>query len=99
MRSSARGRARKCNIEFDLVAEDIVIPTHCPVLGIELKSGIGTGRGPNDDSPTIDRIDSSLGYVRGNVMVMSAKANSMKHSANPDELLKFAEWIFSTYKR
>ena len=39
----------------------------------------------------------SLGYVRGNVTVMSMKANIMKGDATPEELLQFAEWVLRTY--
>ena len=49
------------------------------------------------NSPSLDRMDNSKGYVKGNVQVISHKANSMKFSASKDELLKFAEWVMRVY--
>ncbi|MBS7457681.1 hypothetical protein [Coralloluteibacterium stylophorae] len=82
-------RARKRGIEFDLTHEDVPIPACCPVLGIPLYRAIGAkAQGPN--SPSLDRIDPNRGYVRGNVLVVSSKANSIKNNATPRELLQVA---------
>lgn len=65
--NSARNRARKNNIPFNITLEDIVIPTHCPILGIELVYG-------KDDimsSPSLDKINPSLGYTKGNIIIIS----------------------------
>lgn len=73
---------------FNLEHSDIVIPTHCPLLGIELTTD------PKDkDKPnyyTGDRIDSSKGLVKGNIQVISMKANKIKNKATENELLQFA---------
>ena len=50
------------------------------------------------NSPSIDRIDNDKGYIKGNVQVISHKANSMKFTASKEELLKFAEWVKVTYE-
>jgi hypothetical protein len=42
---------------------------------------------------SIDRIDSSKGYIKGNVQILSMKANNMKSSANVEELLIFSKNI------
>ena len=42
---------------------------------------------------SLDRIDSSNGYTRDNVMWMSRKANTRKSSASVKELKDFAKWI------
>jgi hypothetical protein len=82
-------RARKRGIPFDLTEEDLAIPRFCPVLGIPLYRAKGArAQGPN--SPTVDRIDPEKGYVRGNVLVVSAKANQIKSNATPQELLQVA---------
>lgn len=90
----ARNRARKNGLECTITVKDIVIPKTCPVLGIELvvHSGSSGGR-PN--SPALDRIDNSKGYVPGNIQVISHRANQMKADANTQELILFAKWIFS----
>lgn len=95
---SAKNRAKAKNLEFDISIEDVNIPDNCPILGIPIISGVGTGQGGNMDSPSLDRIDNTKGYIKGNVQVISHKANSMKFTATPEELIKFADWIYATYK-
>jgi hypothetical protein len=89
-------RATEKSIAFDLAIEDIVIPTHCPILGVELKAHKGrSGGSPN--SPALDRIDNTKGYIKGNVMVMSHLANMMKSSATDEQLIMFATWVFDRH--
>lgn len=78
-------------MDFNLLPEDIVIPDVCPVLGIELRHNYGKN-GPTDHSPTVDRIDNSKGYVRGNVIVVSFRANRLKSDATSAELLRVANF-------
>ena len=87
MYSNAKQRAKRQRIPFDIEVKDIIIPTHCPILGIELKQGIGT---QNTTSPSLDKIIPELGYVKGNVKVISGKANIMKGELTLEtlELLK-----------
>jgi hypothetical protein len=80
---SAKARAKKLGVPFSLTLSDITIPERCPVLGIPLQS---MPRACSDQSPTLDRIDASRGYVAGNVMVISHRANSIKRSATIGEL-------------
>jgi hypothetical protein len=80
---NAKSRAKKKGLEFNLDKEDIVIPQLCPLIGIELQHGMGN---LCDASPSLDRIDSSLGYVKGNVWVISHKANTMKSDATLAEI-------------
>ena len=54
--------------------------------------------GPRYNSPSVDRIDNTKGYVKGNIQIISNKANSMKSSATPEELLQFAYWVLLTYE-
>ena len=92
MLQRARNRARKNGVECTINLEDIHIPKICPVLQFELvpHSGSSGGR-PN--SPALDRIDNSKGYVPGNVQVISHRANQMKADANLAELKLFAKWV------
>ena len=96
--SIAKQRSKKRKVEFSITKDDIEIPDICPILGIKLKMNNGSGAGGKDDSYSLDRIDQSKGYIKGNVQVISHKANSMKFTATPEELIKFAEWIMRTYK-
>lgn len=85
-------RARKRGIPFDLTSEDVAIPAFCPVLGLPLfRNSGGRAQGPN--SPTVDRISPSLGYVQGNVRVISSRANAIKSDSTPEELLRVAAYM------
>lgn len=83
MLSSAKSRAKKKNIPFNLDITDIQIPKYCPILGIELKRN--NNRENRDCSPSLDRIIPEKGYTKGNVWVISQKANFMKGNGNPEE--------------
>lgn len=82
---SCRHAAKKQGLPFNLEIPDIAVPTHCPVLGIELKIVEG---GRTDASPSIDRIIPKLGYVKGNIVVVSWRANRIKNDSTPTELVK-----------
>ena len=69
-------------------------PKICPILEIELDWG-KHGNQPN--SPSFDRIDSTKGYIPGNVMIMSNLANKMKNNATPEQLVKFSKYMLSEY--
>lgn len=85
---SARTKARERGLDFNLEESDIIIPDVCPVFGSPLVMGSYTGdksiSSPN--SPSLDRIDSSKGYVKGNVWVISWRANHIKTDATLEEL-------------
>jgi hypothetical protein len=83
-------RARDVGVPFDICRADIVIPSVCPVLGIPISVGDGK---IHQGSPTLDRIIQELGYVRGNVAVISHRANLLKNNAEPDELKKVIAWL------
>lgn len=91
MLKAARHRAKVKGIEFSITVSDIKIPAICPVLGMKLKAR--SARGPIDCSPSLDRIDSSKGYVPGNVAVISFRANALKRDATLDELKKLVAWL------
>lgn len=77
-----RKRAADKGLPFDLEESDIVVPEFCPVLGIRLQIGdrkFGA-------SPSIDRIVPALGYVKGNVLICSQRANRIKNDATIEEL-------------
>lgn len=83
----AKTRAKGRGLEFDIEVSDIVIPRFCPVFPhIELRTYEGSrGWQHHPNSPTIDRIDSAKGYVKGNVRVISWRANTLKSNATPEE--------------
>lgn len=89
MVQSARNRARELGLPFNLEVGDIVIPEFCPVLGIKLE------RGNNNSRPELDRVVPSLGYVKGNVNVISGRANRIKWNASLEELEAVAKYVRS----
>lgn len=88
---SAFSRSRRIGVPFDISLDDIEMPTHCPILGIELKLS-ETGL-PAENSPSIDRIIPELGYVKGNIFVVSHRANAIKRDATLEELKSLLAWM------
>ncbi len=80
----AKCRAKRDGLEFNISKEDITVPTHCPILRIPIKKN--TGSGFHNDSPSLDRVDNSKGYVKGNIRVISNRANLLKCDATLEEL-------------
>lgn len=71
MLHNAQRAARRFSVPIDITADDIVIPARCPAFDIPLQRSNGVA---GEASPSIVRIEPALGYVKGNVVVMSAKA-------------------------
>ena len=96
----AKHRAKKGSLPFSIYRDDVgELPKLCPVLGIPIKVGIGKMK---DGSPTIDRIHNNLGYIPGNVVIVSHKANRIKSNTTMVELeliLKFYQRISRTQPR
>lgn len=93
---STKSLCRKRNIPFSITIDDVVIPSHCPLLGIELTCTVGKGR--LDSTMSLDRIIPEIGYVPGNVRIISDLANRMKNSATPEQLKTFAQNILKELK-
>lgn len=83
--------AEQNKIPFDITEQDIldVMTDTCPVFGIPLQQGHGTIQ---DTSPTLDRIVPDLGYVVGNIVVMSRLANRLKNNATLNQLVMLGDW-------
>ena len=92
MFKAAKVRAKKKGLEFDIEPSDIFIPEFCPVLGIGIRKDNKTQQ---DDSPSLDRVDTSLGYVKGNICVISWRANNIKSFGTSEEHRKIADYIDS----
>ena len=91
---NAKRRAKVKNIPFQIKYEDLLpLPTLCPVLGIPL-----CYNAKNQHSgciPSIDRIKPEIGYVKGNVIVMSHRANTIKNNATYEEIARVINWMES----
>jgi len=85
-------RALQKGIAFEIEPDDIPdIPAQCPVLGIEIEEN--TGNGPLDSSPSLDRIHPEKGYVRGNIRIISNRANRLRQDATKEEMVLLLEDI------
>jgi hypothetical protein len=80
------------NCEFSIDFGDIDFPTHCPVLGMELDY-FADGR--EENSPSFDRVDPNKGYIKGNVVIMSWRANRIKNDGSAHEHEKIAKFMYS----
>jgi hypothetical protein len=92
----AKYRAKKSNatrqgLEFTIEFGDLVFPTHCPIFGLELD--YFTEHGWQDNSPSFDRINPNLGYVKGNVAIISMRANRIKNNGTAEEHYQIAEFM------
>ena len=92
-----RNRAKREGKVFEIEYDDVPWVTHCPFLGIELNYEIKGHAAGQDNSPSLDRIDNTKGYVKGNVQVLSRLANTMKSSATPEQLRAFAQAVAPRY--
>jgi hypothetical protein len=85
----ARQRAKQLGIPCSISVADFEIPKVCPLRHVPFR--VGKNGLPTEDSPTLDRKDPRLGYVKENVWVISHKANRLKGDFTPDELKTFCE--------
>lgn len=87
---AAKWRAEQSGVPFNITERDVSIPMFCPVLGIPIEQASGR-QSPN--SPSLDKIKPRLGYVRGNVQVVSARANTLKRDGTLDEFKAIIRYL------
>ena len=92
MLRQVKARAKRLGVSFNLTVEDILIPEVCPILGIPLFLGEGK---LCSNSPSLDRVDNSIGYLSGNVRVISFKANRYKSDLTIEEVRKLLNYMES----
>ena len=88
----AKQTAKRHNLPFNITSADITIPEICPVLGIKLEIGKIQGQA-TDCSPSIDRVIPELGYVKGNVAIISKRANTIKSFGTIEEHQKIVDYM------
>lgn len=91
---SCRARAKEFNLPYDLDEDYLksIWTGVCPAFGVEIDINAKKGE---PHSAQLDRIVPSLGYVRGNVIWLSERANRIKDDATAEELEKLAQWLKS----
>ncbi len=95
--SSSKATARNKGYEYNITEDDLNIPTLCPYLGVVLTNEQNSFKVQTNIS--IDRIDSTQGYIKGNVQVISYLANKMKQDATEEQLISFALGILNVHKQ
>lgn len=95
MLAAAKHKAKKKGLPFDLETySDIPYAEKCPIFKIPFRIGKG-----NWDSPTLDRIIPGMGYVKGNLIVVSRLANTIKTNASPDQILAVGGFYKKLFKK
>ena len=84
---AAKKRAKDKQLDFTIKVSDIIIPQFCPLLQIPIVHTVGKGN-RNDGSPSLDRLDNSLGYTPANIIVISWRANFLKSDASYQEMFQ-----------
>lgn len=77
---------------WELNMSDLIWPEYCPVLGIKLN---WFAEKTEEASPSIDRLDSSKGYIKDNVVIMSWRANRIKNDGTGEEHQKIASFLLA----
>jgi hypothetical protein len=87
MKRRLQNKAWREGMEFNLKLKDIVIPSHCPILGLPwvFKGG--------DNAPTFHRIDRDKGYVRGNFVIISRRASVIIHNILRPDVVTVCNYI------
>ena len=92
----AKQRAKRRNLDFNIQLSDIIIPKNCPIFGTPIKlflEDMSQSNISRANSPSLDRIDSTKGYVKNNIIVLSYRANIVKGNGTAIEHRKIAQWM------
>lgn len=92
--TSSKNNAKNKGLVHSIQKEDIVLVPTCIYLGVPIDY---SGEGRTQYSASIDRIDSTKGYIKGNVQVISDLANRMKQNATPEQLIMFAKGVLALH--
>lgn len=86
-----------CDVDLKYLMEIFPKDGKCPVFGTKFAWGSDFVRNVDGmkerSSPSVDRIIPEKGYIKGNIAVISIKANGIKTDATPDEIIMVAEWL------
>lgn len=85
-----KANATRIGVEFTVPFSEILFPTHCPILGLELDY---FAEGRQENSVSFDRLDTSKGYVTGNVVILSWRANRIKNDGTAEEHRQIADYL------
>lgn len=86
----AKQHAKAAGRKFSLTEADLTLPKYCPVLGLKLK--YHNAKKYDHAAASLDRVDNRKGYISGNVLVVSYRANMLKRDATWQELLRVVDF-------
>ena len=95
---NARKRARARDLPFSITEEylESIWTGVCPVFQVRLNLPSYGGNERTTAKPSLDRLVPDKGYVPGNVIWISFKANSIKSDATSEEVQAVATWLQQT---
>ena len=93
---AAKSRAKAKNLEFSITEDDIYINKICPVLGVVIEK---FDKIYNYNSISLDRLDSTKGYTKDNINIISFRANKIKSDATFEEFEAIYKWWKSELKK
>jgi hypothetical protein len=86
-------KAIKLRIPFTIEFDQLEQPKYCPILGLELNYGWSGLNRRDPSKASIDKLIPELGYVPGNVFVISWRANKLKCDMSLQEIEKMLKYI------
>jgi hypothetical protein len=94
----AKERSKRYNLSCDLtlIYLESIANDECPVFKTPFVWGQSNGRHPY--RPSLDRVVPNLGYIQGNVVFISQKANTIKQDVTEKELYAVADWLHDKRK-
>ena len=92
MYARKKQNAKNLDIKFTIKFSDILWPTHCPILKTKLDYFC---KRTENNAPSFDRINSKKGYIKGNVQIISARANRLKNNATLAEIRAIENYMHS----
>lgn len=100
----AKDRAKKRGMPFNLDTDDIIRRTKlgvCEATGLPLDLSIDNVNGRaarNPFTPSLDRVDSNLGYTQDNVQVVCLAWNLMKSNFDGELLERFRNGLKADHR-
>ena len=91
-------RSKNFGILSDINPDDIILNEYCPFFNVKLDYNRSTENIKiTDYMYSVDRIDNSKGYVKGNVWTISRLANTIKSDSTLSELKTFCQNIIKLH--
>jgi len=99
--SYVKGQAKQRDIEFSLRKEDICNQLvsrgyRCNLSGRKISELLMPG---DPDAGSLDRIDSSKGYLSGNIQMVTKQINISKHSMSNEEFINLCRDVVRWHDR